>query len=76
MTKLKRLIGVFSILFVFGCSSTIKINPEKCIMYRTGKRAHLKHDTHMERVPPVMAWNKNNGYNLFVLERHHMKCEY
>jgi len=45
-------------------------------MYRTGKRAHLKHDPHMERVPPVMAWNKNNGYNLFVLERHHMKCEH
>jgi len=44
-------------------------------MYRTGKRAHLKHDPHMERVPPVMAWNKENGYNLFVLERHMMRCE-
>ena len=76
MTKLKRLIGVFSILFVFGCSSTIKIKPEKCIMYRTGKWAYLKHDPHMERVPSVMAWNKKYRYNLFVLERHHMKCEY
>jgi len=73
---LKRLIGDITILFEFGSSSTIKIKPEKCIMYRTGKRAHLKHDPHMERVPPVMAWNKNNGYNLFVLERHHMKCEH
>ena len=76
MTKLKRLIGVFSILFVFGCSSTIKIKPEKCIMYRTGKLAHLKHDPHMERIPSVMVWNKKYRYNLFVLERHHMKCEY
>jgi len=45
-------------------------------MYRTGKRAHLKHDPHMERVPPVAALNNNNVYNLFVLERHHMKCEH
>ena len=73
---MKRLIGVFSILFVFGCSSTIKIKPEKCIMYRTGKLAHLKHDPHMERIPSVMAWNKKYRYNFFELERHHMKCEH
>jgi len=74
---LKRLISVFSILFVFGCSPIVTtLNPEKCIMYRTGKQAYLKHDPHMERVPPVMAWNKNNGYNLFVLERHYIKCEH
>jgi len=68
--------GVFFILFVFGCSSTIKIKPEKCIMYRTGKLAHLKHDPHMERIPSVMAWNKKYRYNFFELERHHMKCEH
>jgi len=45
-------------------------------MYRTGKRAHPKHDPHMERIPSVMVWNKKYRYNLFVLERHHMKCEY
>ena len=44
-------------------------------MYGTGKQAYLKHDPHMERVPPVMAWNKKNGYNLFKLERHHIKCK-
>jgi len=45
-------------------------------MYRTGKHAHLKHDPHMESVPPVMAWNKKNGYNLLELERYTIRCEY
>ena len=74
---MKRLLSVFSILFVFGCSPIMTtLNPEKCIMYRTGKRAHSKHDPHMERIPSVMAWNKKYRYNLFVLERHMMGCEY
>ena len=44
-------------------------------MYGTGKQTYLKHDPHMENVPPVMALNRNNGYNLLELERHHIKCE-
>ena len=76
---MKRLIGVFSILFVCGCSSTTKINPEKCIMYRTGKQAYPKHDSHRTSISADMMWNKDylaNGYNLLKLERHMIRCEY
>jgi len=77
---LKRLISVFSILFVFGCSSNVTtLNPEKCIMYRTGKQAYPDHDPHRTRIFSAMAWNKDymtNGYNLLELERHMIRCEH